>query len=276
MKRTACLTSLVLLLAATSRVRAGENDGDNLAYVVSATAQFGVVNPETGAFTPIGKTTSVLSGLALGPDHALNGLDADNNLVTIDPATAVTTVVGNVGLPVQPDGNVTLLTSLGKGKLFAVDPANDLYSINPWTGHATRIGSTGIPVPDFTNCVTGNSLSGAEGELYFTFEVDDNDPNICGTPSPSRLYRIDPHTGQATLVGATGAGAPIVGAGFVDDTLYGFTFGGAVNQPNTIYSIDLETGAAQFVAYQAAALEPVFGAFPVARVRQHSRGGRGN
>lgn len=91
---------------------------------------------------------------------------------------------------------------------------------------------------------------------------------------PVRLCRIDPYTGQATLVGATGAGAPIVGAGFVDDTL--FTFGGAVNQPNQIYSIDLETGAAQFVADQAAALEPVFGAFSVARVRHHSRGGRGD
>ena len=271
MKRTACLTSLILFIVATPKVRAGENDGDDLAYVASATAQFGVVNAETGAFTPIGKTTSVLSGLALGPDHSLEGLDADNNLVTIDPATAATTVVGNVGLPVQPDGNVTLLTSLGRGRLFAVDPDNVLYSINPWTGHATRIGSTGIPVPDFTNCVTGNSLSGAEGELYFTFEVDNNDPNLCGTPSPSRLYRIDPHTGKATLIGATGAGAPIVGAGFIDDTLYGFTFGGAVHQSNKIYSIDLETGVAQFVANQSVTLEPVFAAFSVARVRHHTR-----
>ncbi len=73
------------------------------------------------------------------------------------------------------------------------------------------------------------------------------------------------------LIGDTGAGAPIVGAGFVDDTLYGFTFGGAVNQPNKIYSIDLETGAAQFVANQAATLDPVFGAFSLARVRHHSR-----
>ncbi|GAC1537096.1 MAG: hypothetical protein NVS2B9_03120 [Myxococcales bacterium] len=264
------------MFAATSAVRANDRDDDDLAYVVSATAQFGVVNPETGGFTPVGKTTSVLSGLALGPDRMLDGLDADNNLVTIDPATAVTAVVGNIGLPVQPDGNVTLLTSLGKGRLFAVDPGNDLYSINPWTGRATRIGPTGIPVPDFINCVTGNSLSGAEGELYFTFQVDDNAPHICGTRSPSRLYRIDPHTGRAVLVGATGAGAPIVGAGFIDETLYGFTFGGAVNQPNKIYAIDLETGAAEFVADQAVTLEPVFGAFAVSRVHHRSRGGRGD
>ena len=58
--------------------------------------------------------------------------------------------------------------------------------------------------------------------------------------------------------------------GFIDDTLYGFTFGGAVHQPNKIYSIDLETGVAQFVANQSVTLEPVFAAFSVARVRHHT------
>ena len=43
MKRTACLTSLVLFLLATSSVRAGDIDGNRLAYLGSATAQLGVV-----------------------------------------------------------------------------------------------------------------------------------------------------------------------------------------------------------------------------------------
>ena len=50
-----------------------------------------------------------------------------------------------------------------------------------------------------------------------------------------------------------------------------FTFGGAVHQPNKIYSIDRETGVAQFVANQSVTLEPVFAAFSVARVRHHTR-----
>jgi outer membrane protein assembly factor BamB len=275
MKRTAYFLVFILLLATASMVLAEGDDfgGDDLAYVVSATAQFGVLNTETGDFRLIGTTPSVLSGLARGPQGVLYSLDANNNLITINPVNGTTifvVVVGNTGLPVQTNGNITLMTSLGKGKLFAVDPNNIVYSINHSTGLATRIGSTGIPVPDFTNCVTGNSLAGAEGHLYFTFIVDNNDPNTCDTPAPSRLYRIDPHTGKATLVGPTGADAPIVGSAFIDDTLFGFTFGGAVNQPtNKILAIDLETGAAEFVVNQGANLDPVFGGVP--RFRHRSR-----
>ena len=247
--------------------------GDDLAYVVSSTAQFGVVNPETGDFRLLGNMPSVLSGLALGPKKVIYGLDADNNLVSVDP-NGTNTVVGKTGLPVQADGNVTLITSLGEGRLFAVDPNNDLYSINRANGLATKVGSTGISVPDFNNCVTGNGLAGAEGHLYFTFEVDDNNPNSCATTAPSALYRINPHSGEATRVGPTGADAPIVGLGFIDDTLYGFTFGMPVNQRNKILAIDLETGKATFVNNQAADLDPVFGAIRAPRPRHHSRGQR--
>ncbi|PZR76723.1 MAG: hypothetical protein DLM73_01795 [Chthoniobacterales bacterium] len=267
MKRMAYFLVLVLFLATTSMALA--KDHGDLAYAVSASAQFGVVNPETGGFTLIGTTSSALSGIALGPHDVIYGLDANNNLVIINPANATTTVVGNIGLPVQSNGNVTLMTSLGKGKLFAVDPNNDLYSINSQTGLATKIGSTGIPVPDFANGdVTANSLAGAEGYLYLTWAVDNN----AGVSiTPSTLYRIDSHTGKAIAVGLTDAdNAAIVGSGFIDDTLYGFTFGAPDNQPNRILSIDLETGAATVVTNQAANLDPVFGAIPARKLPHHT------
>jgi hypothetical protein len=268
MKRTAYFLVLVLFLATTSMVLADGNDGgDDLAYVVSSTAQFGVVNPETGDFRLIGNTPNVLSGLARGPHHKIYGLDANNTLVTIDPANATLTPVGNTGLSVQPNGNVTLLTSLGKRKLYAVDPNNDLYSINRSTGIAKKIGSTGIPVPDFNACVSANSLTGAEGFLYFTWEVDDL--GGCQSVTASVLYRINPYTGEATLVGATGADTPIVGSGRIDDTLYGFSFGLPVGQPNKIYAIDLESGQATFVTIQGSNLDSVFGAIPLSS--HHSR-----
>ena len=111
--------------------------------------------------------------------------------------------------------------------------------------------------------MTANSLAGAEGHLYLTFEVDDL---ASGKPTtPSALYRIDSYTGAATHVGATHAHAPIVGSGFIEGRLYGFTFGMPVNQPNQILAIHLETGSATFVTNQATNLDPVFAAIPVTR-----------
>jgi hypothetical protein len=256
------LSSLLAIaaLAMASTLSADDNRADDRAYVASASGQFGTANTRTGQFIPMGFTPEVLSGLAIGPKKTLYGLDAGNNLVSINPQTAAATVVGNIGLPVVTNGNVTLFTSLENGKLFALDPSNKLYSINPSTGHATLIGSTGVPVPNFDtcNCVTANSLTGAEGHLYFTFEVDDL---ASGKPTtPSALYRIDSFTGAATRIGATHADAPIVGAGFIDGGLYGFTFGMPVNQPNKILHIHIETGAATFVTNQVANLDAVFGA----------------
>jgi hypothetical protein len=259
MKHTNCVLT-ISLLAIASTLFAADDRAVAQAFVASASGQFGTANPTTGQFVLIGFTPKVLSGLGIGPKKAIYGLDADNNLVTVNRKTAAATVVGGIGLPVQPNGNVTLFTSLGNGKLFAVDPFNKLYSINPSTGLAALIGSTGSPVPDFANCncVTANSLAGAEGHLYFTFEVDDL---ASGKPTtPSALYRIDSFTAATNRVGATNAQAPIVGSVFIDRRLYGFTFGMPVNQPNEILAIDIETAAATFVTNQAPSLDPVFGA----------------
>ena len=255
---TSATVLLVLALAAFSVCSVAAGGDDDQAYVVSASNQFGIVNVETGHFRLIGNTPEPLSGLGR-VDGVLYGLDADNNLVTINPANATTKVVGNIGLPVSPGGNVTLLASLGH-RLYAVDPNNNLYRINPSTGAATLVGSTGIPAPDFSTCgcVTGNSLAGGEDGLFFTWQVnDDTNGNVL---VPSTLYRIDTKTGHATAIGPTHSSGPIVGAGFVGGELYGFTFGAAVSLPNQILELDTETGKAKLETDQSASLDPVFGA----------------
>lgn len=264
MKQSTYFLSLALL-AAASNTWADDDDRRDVdqAFVASASGQFGKVDLKTGAFMPIGFTPEVLSGLVFAGQEKIYGLNADNNLVTFNPQTTATTIVGNIGLPIATNGNVTLFTSLGNRRLFALDPFNRLYSIRPSTGQATLIGSTGVPVPNFDtcNCVTANSLAGAEGHLYLTFEVDDL---ASGKPTtPSALYRIDSYTGAATHVGATHAHAPIVGSGFIEGRLYGFTFGMPVNQPNQILAIHLETGSATFITNQATNLDPVFAAIRV-------------
>jgi hypothetical protein len=237
----------------------------DLLYATSGTGQFGLLNPQTGQFQLIFQTSEpsdLLSGLASGPKDAIYGLDADNNLIIVHPETQKLTVVGNIGLPVQKGENVTLITSLGPQRLFAVDPFNDLYSIDSVTAQAERIGSTGIPPALEIECVSANSLTGAEGGLYLTWEVRNNEGMSCNSLAPSSLYRIDQDTGAATLVGETYADAPIVGAGFIDNTLYGFTLGKPVGTENNILAIDLQSGAANFVTQQDPTLDAVFGAVP--------------
>jgi hypothetical protein len=212
-----------------------------------------------------------LNGLARGPHNTIYGLDAANNLVTLNPATGAVAVVGNTGLPLGPNDNIALFTSLENGALYALDFQNFLWSVNRSTGKAKPIGSTGIAVPaDFTtcHCVTANGLAGAEDELFFSWEVaddPDNPPISPPSPSdvPSTLYRINPHTAAAHKVGLTNTAAPIVGLGFVDDTLYGFTFGPAVGEPNKILKISRGTGKAEVVTSQDPNLDPVFAAIPV-------------
>lgn len=262
------IASFCLAIVPTASANGGSDCG-NLLYATSETGQFGVLNPQTGEFQLIFQTadpSELLSGLASGPKDTVYGLDADNNLVTVHPETQKFTVVGNIGLPVQKGGNVTLITALGQDRLFAVDPSNDVYSIDSVTAEAQLIGSTGIPPALEVECVSANSLTGAEGGLYLTWEVRDADKMSCKSSVPSRLYRIDPDTGTATVIGETLADAPIVGSGFSDNTLYGFTLGDPVGKANKILAIDLQTGEANVVTEQDPSLDAVFGAVPVPQV----------
>jgi hypothetical protein len=264
---------LGLLLAAAPLAAAnGHEQDDDLAYVISASGQFGALNLETGKFLQLNPNVPLsLVGLARGHHHTIYGLDAANNLVTLDPATGAVTVIGNTGLPVGPGDSIALFASLADGALFAVDFQNFLWSVNPQTGVATEIGFTGIAVPpDFAacHCVQANGLAGAENELFFSWEVADDPQNRPVTPPspsdvPSTLYRINPHTAAVHKVGLTNTAAPIVGLGFVDDTLYGFTFGPAVGEPNKILKISRGTGKARVVTDQDPSLDPVFAAIPV-------------
>jgi hypothetical protein len=264
---------LVLLVAAAPLAAAnGHEQDDDLAYVISASGQFGALDLETGKFLQFNPNAPLsLNGLARGPHNTIYGLDATNNLVTLNPATGAIVVVGNTGLPLGPNDNIALFTALENGTLYALDFQNFLWSVNRLTGKATPIGSTGIAVPaDFAacHCVTANGLAGAEDELFFSWEVaddPDNPPTSPPSPSdvPSTLYRINPHTAAAHRVGLTNTAAPIVGLGFVDDTLYGFTFGPAVSEPNKVLKISRGTGKAKVVTSQDPSLDPVFAAIPV-------------
>ncbi|MGI8741114.1 MAG: hypothetical protein ACR2NN_00810, partial [Bryobacteraceae bacterium] len=66
------------------------------------------------------------------------------------------------------------------GTLYATDLANNLYTVDPLTGGAKLLGTTGIPPlpfkllstnPDGSTNVFDETLFGAEGKLYATFDA---------------------------------------------------------------------------------------------------------
>jgi len=219
---------------------------DSFEYVTANNGQFGTVDLQTGKFTSIGTTTgNPLAGIA-----ALNGtlysVNSSNQLVTIDPTTGTTTVVGATG--------ASFIVVAGSGShLFGMDASDNLYSINLTTGAATLIGSTGI-TPLGNNAYT-NSLAGNGSDLFYTEELGGG-----GSVLASTLFRIDETTGISSAVGLTGI-HDIAGAGFTDSTFYGYTspFLVASTVPS-LYSVDTTTGTASFVATLDPALEgSVFG-----------------
>ncbi len=170
---------------------------------------FGVADLGTGAFTQIGAPLPYqIGGIAYGSDGKLYGLDANNNLVRIDPATGNQTNIGSSGIPLlsfQPGGSVVPFASLG-GTLYGVDASNKLYSFSRTTGLATPIGSTGVNVPvnpDSPTVSFFNGLTSIGGTLYFSYELFNVDSNFQRTTDvvPNALYKINTTTGQATKIG---------------------------------------------------------------------------
>jgi hypothetical protein len=148
---------------------------------------------------------------------------------------------------------------------LAPGPNGDLDAVNRATGMTSVIGPTGFPncsTPSTPSCGPNSQLSfGAAGGVLYATDFANN------------IYTINPATGKATLVGATGIPAvPFIPAStnpdgslnFYDENLFGFggklyaNFDAATFNPGTsqfttaisdaIYEIDTSTGHASKVA----------------------------
>ena len=267
------VTVVAILGVLFSRPAAAASDkADPLVYVVTqpvdvagTTAQFGTVDLATGAFHQIGPDTpEPEANLVPGPHGELLSLTFSGNLESIDPANGKTSIIGATGL----DGAVDLAEV--DGKLYATDLSNNLYTVNLATGAATLIGPTGIPAvpgigtPDMP--LYDESLYGARGKLYATFDV------LVGFSFPftalidPELYVIDPETGVTTVVGPT----IINGSALVEvkGTFYLFKeIAGPPPSPLSsaaaVYILDLKNGNTSFVTNVETTASAVIGAFPV-------------
>jgi outer membrane protein assembly factor BamB len=210
-----------------------------------AGVQFGALDIGTGMFHLIADLPHAVQGIARDPGKIL-AVDTNNNLIRIDPGNGKTDIIGPTGVttpgPVGPV-LVDVFASLATGELFLMDYSNNLYSVDPKTGAATLIGSTGIP--PIISPIYASSFAGDCQNLFFTIHEADENLNPILLPT---LYRIDPRTGAATLIGQTHG--EIAGSGFIDGILYGFSlderpFG--TEEPH-VFSIDTSTGAATKVS----------------------------
>jgi hypothetical protein len=279
------LQAVIVLFAIA--VSAADANAAPSAYVVALTPngpQFGSIDLASGHFAPIGPTPVTLANLVWWKGTLLSLSTSDpyaGYLIQIDPANGKVTPIGSTGLGY----NAFDLAEVG-GKLYLTDFSNNIYSVDPESGAATLMAATGMPpdpnIPFTTNNdgtfnLCDESLYGVGGSLYATFDSFNIDPATLmideypgdSTVSPA-LYRIDPATGAATLIGPTnlGLGATVevggrfyafkgIATGFVSGFPQGFM---------QLVSLDRSTGKATFIRNIDASAGIVFGAAPVANV----------
>ena len=110
-------------------------DFDNLYAINSTTAEISLIGP---TFTSISLSLNSLVFSSTGTLFAANG-----SLYTLDPVTAVSTLIGNGGDAYASAGDLAFLN----GDLYLSSTtmgADDLFLLNESTGVGTRIGSPGV------------------------------------------------------------------------------------------------------------------------------------
>ena len=167
-------------------------------YSIFFDDRFGSLDSTTASYTQIG-TLPIAQAAGIG---ALGGIlyvqSMQGELLTVNPVTGASTVVGNADL-----SSTSEIFSGGADGLFEFDSQSKLYSINSTTGAATLIGATGLPA---NNGGWDTSISQDGTDLFVT---------AGGGGKIDELYEINTITGKAVDLGSTGvsgiAGSAIVG-----------------------------------------------------------------
>ena len=151
-------------------------------------------------------------------------------LYVFDLATGSETVVGNL-----PGDNVTEIAANPSTGQAWLQYGNNLYEgeqFNIYTGAALGSVIANVTHDNF------NAMTFIGNTLYATGTA------ATGGTSPSSLFTLNPATGTATLIGATGINGPISGIAFdaANNTLYGIE--GGSTSPYNLVSLNLSTGAA--------------------------------
>lgn len=207
-------------------------------YIINAAN--GALVQDVGPLNDGAGTNYPITGLAYNPiSGVLYGSTGNNpaataaTLVTINPATALVTVVGsfNAG-PVNNSGVPSTMADIGfdaSGNLYGVASVGgpNLYSINTATGQATLVGANGV-----STSTTGGGLAISAAGVFY------------GTPSASRFGTYDGTTGAYTNIAnpTKPAGGGYGSLDFDGSVLYGLNVGAGSPPPSHLVTIDPATG----------------------------------
>lgn len=200
-------------------------------------------------------TNYPITGLAVHPITGVLYGSTGNNpsataalLLTIDPVTALVTVIGsyNAG-PTNTGGTPATMTDLAfdaAGNLYGIGSIGgpQLYSINTATAQATVIGTTGL------TSTTGGGLDiNLSGQAY-------------GTPTASRFGTYDLVTGAYTNIAdpvKPGGGAYAALAFDENGVLYGLNSASGSPPPTFLVIIDPATGAVTSLGGSVTSLDAI-------------------
>jgi hypothetical protein len=158
------------------------------------------------------------TGYAFRPQPG--GSSPEDILYSIDMQTGQAVKIGPAGGFM---GVESFSFDLGCQNLYGVDDVTDqLVTCNIATGACTPVGPLGVNITD-----TGLAFT-ADGSLYMSTDA----------PKPSKLYKIDPKTGHATLIGIQGQ--EVTGLAADKTGLYGLGGDGRDN----LVKLDTTTGHA--------------------------------
>jgi hypothetical protein len=260
MKLLQLVFSCVALLAIGVQAHA---DRLYAATAAGAAGELYILNPATGAMVqdvgPLNDSLGAnysITGLAFHPTTGvLYGSTGNANtaaqatLVTIDPATALVTVVGafNAG-PVNSSGSPATMADIGfdpAGNLYGIASIGgpNLYSVDTTTGQATLVGPNGV-----ASSTSGGGLAiSPDGDFY-------------GTPTSSRFGTFDSGTGAYTNIGNPTKPAGTGAYGSLDynrNVLYGLNVGPGSPPPTALVIIDPATAGVTLVGFSLNSLDAI-------------------
>jgi len=207
----ACASILLLLLSLAVATPAHAD----LIYASAADRQIYLVDTASGTATLLSTSISTWTDLAFSPSGLLFASDS-NALYTLQPGTGASTLIGGF------DAFVNGMTFVGSTLYASGGPF--LFTVN--------LSTAAIHIVGFTGYTSSGDLAWFNGSLYMT---------AWDSLSNDVLVRLDPVTGEATLIGSIGY--PFVyGLVPTSSGLIGLTDRGLILQ------IDPDTAAATPVA----------------------------
>jgi hypothetical protein len=253
----AIFLSAIVVLGSTAAIRAATLFGSTAS---GGPGELYILNPATGSVVqdigPLNDSLNVnygVTGLAFNPVSGLlygstaNAVAATaGKLITINPATALVTVVGNFN--VTGAGAGSTMADIGfdsAGNLYGIGSKGgpQLYSISLLNGQATIVGAgSGL-----TNTIGGGLAISSPGIFY-------------GTPDGSRFGTYDSTTGAYSNIAnpsKPAGGGAYAALDFDGSVLYGLNSGPGSPPPTHLVTIDTTTGAVTDIGASVFSLDAI-------------------